>query len=47
MSFNGNERSMTSYELTLQFQELVPIFDDDYSNPDAGGDNNKDDNIGF
>ena len=47
MSFNGNERSMTSYELTLQFQELVPLFDDDYSNPDTGGDNNKDENIGF
>jgi Tail-tube assembly protein len=39
MSFNGTERSMTSYELTLQFQELVPLFDDDYGN--------KDDNIGF
>jgi hypothetical protein len=31
MSFDGAERSMTSYELTLQFQELVPLFDDDYS----------------
>jgi len=31
--------SMTSYELQLQFQELVPLFDDDY-----GTDN---DNIGF
>ena len=39
MSFNGNERSMTSYELTLQFQELIPLFDDDYGS--------KDDNIGF
>jgi hypothetical protein len=39
MSFNGKERSMTSYELTLQFQELVPLFDDDYGS--------KDDNIGF
>lgn len=39
MSFNGTERSMTSYELTLQFQELVPLFDDDYGS--------KDDNIGF
>lgn len=47
MSFNGKERSMTSYELTLQFQELVPVFDDDYSNSDTGGDANKDDNIGF
>ena len=39
MSFNGKERSMTSYELTLQFQELIPLFDDDYGS--------KDDNIGF
>jgi len=39
MSFDGAERSMTSYELTLQFQELVPLFDDDYGN--------EDDNIGF
>lgn len=30
MSFNGQEPSMTSYELTLEFQELEPIFDDDY-----------------
>lgn len=40
MSFNGNERSMTSYELTLQFQELVPLFDDDYGNNDTGENNN-------
>ena len=38
MTFAGPEASMTSYELQLQFQELVPLFDDEY------GDNN---NIGF
>ena len=43
MSFDGAERSMTSYELTLQFQELVPLFDDDYSALDE----NKDKVIGF
>jgi len=39
MTFGANEPSMTSYELTLQFQELVPLFDDDY-----GDDNN---NVGY
>ena len=39
MSYEGKERSMTSYQLTLQFQELVPLFDDDYGSSDT--------NIGF
>ena len=39
MSYDGAERSMTSYEVTLQFQELVPLFDDDYGDQDT--------NIGF
>jgi len=39
MSYDGAERSMTSYEVTLQFQELVPLFDDDYGD--------QDNNIGF
>lgn len=30
MSFNGDEPSMTSYELSLTFKELEAIFDDDY-----------------
>lgn len=30
-----NSRSMTSYELTLTFQELEPIFDDDYGSEDV------------
>lgn len=29
-SVNADGRSMTSYALSLQFQELVPIFDDEY-----------------
>jgi hypothetical protein len=32
MSFNGEEPSMTSYELSLTFKELEAIFDDDYGN---------------
>lgn len=36
-------RSMTAYELTLSFQELEPIFDDDYYEVDQ----NKDTDIGF
>jgi len=40
MTYAGNEKSMTSYRLSLQFQELEPIFDDEYGDP-------KDDFIGF
>ena len=36
MSYSGAERSMTAYELQLQFQELEPIFDDDYDNGQDG-----------
>lgn len=32
MSSNINERSMISYNLTLSFQELEPVFDDEYGN---------------
>lgn len=35
MTFAGDEPSMTSYELTLQFQELVPLYDDDYGNENS------------
>jgi hypothetical protein len=34
--------SMTSYRLTMQFQELTPIYEDDYA-----ADGNKDTNIGY
>lgn len=39
MSFNGPEPSMTSYEMSLTFKELEPIFDDDYTSADnaSGG----------
>jgi len=40
MTYAGDEKSMTSYRLSLQFQELEPIFDDEYGDP-------KDDFIGF
>jgi len=33
MTYGGNEKSMTSYRLSLQFQELEPIFDDEYGDP--------------
>lgn len=32
MSSNANERSMISYSISLTFQELEPIFDDEYGN---------------
>jgi hypothetical protein len=32
MSSNIDERSMISYNITLQFQELEPVFDDEYGN---------------
>jgi hypothetical protein len=34
---------MTSYEITMQFQELEPIFNDDYATLDQ----NKDSVIGY
>jgi hypothetical protein len=37
------DSSMTAYELSLTFQELEPIFDDEYSDIDK----NKDTSIGF
>jgi hypothetical protein len=43
MSFNGPEPSMTSYEMSLTFKELEPIFDDDYKQLD----NNNDTFIGY
>ena len=32
MSSNINERSMISYEISLSFEELEPVFDDEYGN---------------
>ena len=43
MTYGGKEKSMTAYRLSLQFQELEPIFDDEYYDIDK----NKDDQIGF
>ena len=42
-SKNADGRSMTSYALTLQFQELEPVFDDEYGEVDQ----NKDKFIGY
>ena len=39
MTYDGPEKSMTAYRLSLTFQELEPLFDDEY-----GSDDN---NIGF
>jgi hypothetical protein len=43
MTYGGKEKSMTAYRLSLQFQELEPIFDDEYFDIDK----NKDTSIGF
>jgi len=40
MTYAGKEKSMVAYELQLQFQELEPLFDDEYGANDF-------DNIGF
>ena len=39
MTYDGDEKSMTAYRLSLSFQELEPLFDDEYGL--------NDDNIGF
>jgi hypothetical protein len=43
MTYGGKEKSMTAYRLSLQFQELEPIFDDEYYDIDK----NDDTSIGF
>jgi hypothetical protein len=40
MTYDGDEKSMTAYRMTLSFSELEPIFDDEYGESDY-------DNIGF
>jgi hypothetical protein len=40
---DGDEKSMTAYRLSLSFQELEPLFDDEYNEIDG----NKDLEIGF
>ena len=39
MTYDGPEKSMTAYRLSLTFQELEPLFDDEYGSDD--------DNVGF
>ena len=43
MTYGGTEKSMTSYRLSLSFQELEPLFDDEYDQIDK----NEDTFIGF
>ena len=33
MTYNDNSRTMTSYQLSLRFSELEPIYEDDYNDP--------------
>jgi hypothetical protein len=40
MTYDGDEKSMTAYRMTLQFRELEPLFDDEYGESDY-------DNVGF
>jgi len=51
MSYNDSDpggRSMTAYELSLNFSELEPIFDDDYTRlPGGDEENSKDYSIGY
>lgn len=35
MTYNDNERTMTSYQITLQFSELDPIYESDYNDIDG------------
>ena len=42
-----SDGKMVSYSITLQFQELEPVFNDDYGNAEIGGDNDADTQIGF
>jgi len=34
MTFDDDSRTMTSYQMTLSFTELDPIYEDDYNNDD-------------
>jgi hypothetical protein len=43
MTYNGDETSMTAYDLQLQFSELEPIFNDEYTELDKDSDSS----IGF
>ena len=48
MTYNDkNEPSMTAYEITMQFTELEPIFDDDYTAIDEDDYKSKDYQIGY
>ena len=45
MTYDGPEKSMTAYRLSLSFQELEPIFNEDYGPGTGSG--GPDTEIGF
>ena len=47
MTYDDPSRTMTAYQLNLQFNELDPIYDNDYTDIDKGGDNDADLQIGY
>jgi len=38
MTYDDPSRTMQAYQLTMQFGELDPIYDDDYSDLDSNND---------
>ena len=50
MTFNDDKRTMTSYELSLRFTELDPVYDEDYTaidNDPSTSENIKSEEIGY
>tara|TARA_B100001094_G_C18126085_1_gene769557 strand:+ start:43 stop:1455 length:1413 start_codon:yes stop_codon:yes gene_type:complete len=47
MTYDDPFRTMQAYQLTLQFGELDPIYDDDYTDRLKGGDNDADTQLGY
>lgn len=47
MAYNDKEGTMTSYDLTMAFTELDPIYFDDYADPETGNDKIPFDQIGY
>lgn len=47
MTFNDENKTMTSYRMSLQFGELEPLYDDDYRDPDSPSDSNGSESIGY
>tara|TARA_Y100001963_G_scaffold65514_1_gene91243 strand:+ start:60 stop:1463 length:1404 start_codon:yes stop_codon:yes gene_type:complete len=47
MTYDDPSRTMQAYQITLQFGELDPIYDDDYTDEKKGGDLDLDTQIGY